>query len=58
MLNKDALENDNKTEPLETIENKARRDLLLNVGRLSAYAVPASLALLSTSYAGIGSGVG
>ena len=58
MLNNDAVENDNKTETIEAIKNKARRDLLLNVGRLSAYAVPASLALLSTSYAGIGSGVG
>ena len=58
MLNKDAVENDNKIETLETIENKARRDLLLNVGRLSAYAVPASLAMLTTSYAGIGSGAG
>ena len=37
---------DQKTEELS---NQARRDMLIKVGRLSAYAVPASIAMLSST---------
>lgn len=31
------------------LSNEARRDMLIKVGRLSAYAVPASIAMLSST---------
>lgn len=44
----------------EELSDEARRKLLIKVGRLSAYVVPASIALLLTTdaSAGIGSGGG
>jgi len=54
---------DEQKRPYDSLEepsSEARRELLIKVGRLSAYAVPASIAMLASkdSSARVGSGLG